>query len=84
MKKLMIIITLSIVSISSCQMPNPTVTLMVEDKLYRCMTCGHEFRRDSSDYNKTCPVCNSPNTEIIDGNTDTPIYNEVDPIPERG
>lgn len=67
MKKLMIIITLSIVSLSSCEnMMNPTFTLMVEDKLYVCMTCGHEFRRDSSDYNKTCPVCNSPNTEIVD------------------
>lgn len=68
MKKLMIIITLSIVSLSSCEnMMNPTFTLMVEDKLYRCMNpaCGHEFYRDSSDYNKTCPVCNSPNTEIV-------------------
>jgi Zn finger protein HypA/HybF involved in hydrogenase expression len=50
--------------LTGCDM-EATFTVQVEDKHYICNDCGNEFYRDSIDYNKMCPECSSPNTEIV-------------------
>jgi len=66
MKKAVIIMIFVLITIASTCEFNSDITIKAEDKLYMCNDCKYQFRRESCDYNKTCPNCGSINTFIVE------------------